>query len=175
MSKVYENTGQSHGFTIGEAARASGLTTKTIRYYEQIGLIPKARRRNSTGAPHTGGDRIYSEGEVGRLRFIHHARFVDLSLADIRELLEIADKAGCPSEHPVYSEVLQRHVRTIDERINHLLGLRTVVQNLLNRDRRTNNGPCFWSTCSCMEPHAAQPDFTMAAARNGIQGERSDA
>ena len=53
MSKVYENTGQSHEFTIGEAAQASGLTTKTIRYYEQIDLIPKARAGEIAPVPHT--------------------------------------------------------------------------------------------------------------------------
>lgn len=173
MSKVHES-GNRHGYSIGEAAQALGLTAKTIRYYEQIGLIPKARRRRSEGAPHTGGDRVYSEEDVGRLRFIHHARFMDLSVADIRELLEIADNAGCPSEHPTYSKLLQCHVRQIDERINHLLGLRTAVQNLLNRDRRTNNESCSWNTCSCMEPDTAQPGFTVVVARNGPLGEKSD-
>ena len=67
MNKAHENTGRPDGFTIGKAAHASGLTAKTIRYYEQIGLIPKARRHNSSGAPHTGGDRIYSETDIGRL------------------------------------------------------------------------------------------------------------
>ena len=88
MSQAHENPDRPHGFTIGEAARASGLTAKTIRYYEQVGLIPKARRRNSGSAPHTGGDRIYSEADIGRLSFVRHARLVDLSLADIRELLD---------------------------------------------------------------------------------------
>ena len=85
---------QANGYSIGAAARAAGLSAKTIRYYEEIGLIPKAPRR-AAGA-HTGGDRAYSEADIGRLRFIRHARQVDLGLEDIRELLKIAD-AGCPS------------------------------------------------------------------------------
>ena len=174
MNKGYENGSRRHGCTIGEAARASGLTTKTIRYYEQIGLIPKARRRNSSTAPHTGGDRIYSEAGVGQLSFIRHARLVDLSLADIRKLLEIADNAGCPSEQPAYTELLQRHIRKINERINHLLGLHTAVQHLLNRNRRTDSDACSWNTCSCMQPDTAQPGFTVVVAHNGIQGEKSD-
>lgn len=55
----------SREYSIGDAAKASGLTVKTIRYYEAIGLIPKAARHNS-GA-HTGGNRVYSEADVGRL------------------------------------------------------------------------------------------------------------
>lgn len=160
MSKAHENTNRPHGFTIGEAAQASGLTAKTIRYYEQVGLIPKARRRHSGSAPHTGGDRMYSEADIGRLRFIRHARFVDLSLTDIRTLLKIADTAGCPSEHPAYSDLLKRHIRKIDERINHLLGLRSIVYQLLNRSGATHTEPCTWDTCSCMEsePSATRPE-----------------
>jgi len=138
---------QASGYSIGEAARAAGLTAKTIRYYEQVGLIPRASRR--AGVARTGGDRIYNAADVGRLRFIRHARLVDLSLADIRELLEIAD-AGCPSTHPTYAAVLRRHVRGIDERINHLLGLRGAVLQLLNRSGAADGDRCTWETCGCM-------------------------
>ena len=156
MSKTQESGDKPRLLFIGEAAQASGLTVRTIRYYEKIGLIPKAQRRNRMGAPVTGGDRVYDEGDVGKLRFIRHARLVDLSLAEIRELLNIADKAGCPSEHPAYNDVLNRHLRKIDESINHLLGLRTVVQNLVNRTRLIGNETCSWSTCSCMETDTRQ-------------------
>ena len=174
MSEIREHSRVSRGLSIGEAAKASGLTAKTIRYYEQIGLIPKARRRGSAAAPHTGGDRIYSEDDIGRLRFIRHARLVDLSLADIRELLDIADKAGCPSEHPAYSDVLKRHRRQIDERINHLLGLRTVVQNLLSPARQMNSETCTWSTCSCMQADAARSPLTIVVAPTGNRPSKSD-
>ena len=46
-------------FSIGDAAKAAGLTVKTIRYYEEIGLIPKAGR--TTGGVHTRGHRVYNE------------------------------------------------------------------------------------------------------------------
>jgi len=76
------------GLSIGDAAEATGLSVKTIRYYEQIGLIPKAARTN--GGSHTGGHRIYREPDLGRLRFIHHARLFGLGLADIRGVMLIA-------------------------------------------------------------------------------------
>jgi len=147
MSKI-----QPKGLSISEAARAAGVSAKTIRYYEQIGLIPKAPRH--ARAARTGGDRVYSEAAVGRLRFIRHARLVDLSLDDVRELLKISD-AGCPSTHPKYSEVLRRHVRTIDERINHLLGLRGAVHQLLSRSSAAGDECCTWETCGCM--HVKEP------------------
>ncbi len=85
------------------------------------------------------------------MRFIHHARLVDLSLTDIRELLKIADAGGCPSEHAVYGELLKRHIRAIDQRINHLLGLRTMVYGLLQRKGSSSGERCTWETCECME------------------------
>lgn len=135
--------------SIGEAARRSGLSVKTIRYYEEVGLIPKAARKN--GGVHDGGWRLYSEAYVGRLRFIHHARLFGLSLADIRKLLVLADGKGCPSRQPEYREILQRHLRAIDERINHLLGLRTAIKALTSPARQTRGEKCSWETCGCMQ------------------------
>lgn len=142
MAKAHE-----HGYSIGEAARASGVNAKTIRYYEDIGLIPRARRR--TAHARTGGDRVYSESDIGRLRFICQARLVDLNLDDIRELLKIADK-GCPSTNPAYTELLKRHVRRVDESINHLLVLRSMVHQLLSRTNAAHGSCCTWETCGCM-------------------------
>ncbi len=138
------------GYKIGDAAAASGLTVKTIHYYEQIGLIPRAQRRNS-GA-HTGGNRVYGEADVGRLRFVYHARLLGLGLADIRELLALADGKGCPGGQPEYEQVLRRHVDGIDDRIRHLLGLRATIEVLLSPQRRPKGEACSWNTCECMGP-----------------------
>lgn len=118
-------------FSIGDAARASGLTVKTIRYYEEIGLVPKPARKE--GGPHGSGHRIYNQEEVARMRFIRHARLFGLPLADIRELLALADGTGCPSREPEYQEILTRRLRQIDERIQHLLGLRTAIRSSVAR------------------------------------------
>ncbi len=150
MKDKHLNDGASTQYSISEAAQASGLTAKAIRYYEQIELIPKALRRNSESAPHTGGDRVYGDADVARLRFIHHARLVDLTLANIRELVKIADQAGCPSEHPRYGKVLKQHLLDIDERINHLLGLRQSVAKLLHPAQPMVSDSCTWTTCDCM-------------------------
>ncbi len=138
------------GYKIGDAAEASGLTVKTIHYYEQIKLIPRAQRRNS-GA-HTGGNRVYGEADVGRLRFIYHARLLGLGLPDIRKLLALADGKGCPGEQPAYEEVLARHLDDIDDRIRHLLGLRATIEVLLSPQRQHKGEACSWNTCECMGP-----------------------
>ena len=145
----------TRSFSIGEAAKASGLTVKTIRYYEEIGLIPKAGRTN--GGAHTGGHRVYTEAGVGRLRFIHHARLFGLNLSDIRKLLALADGKGCPSEQPEYREILRRHLHEIDERVQHLLGLRAAIEDLVSPARRRKGQQCSWNTCGCMQQHAGSP------------------
>jgi len=135
-------------YRIGKAAEASGVTVKAIHYYEKIGLIPKALRHN--GGSHTGGNRVYGEADLGRLRFIRHARLLGLSLTEIRRLLIVADCKGCPSTQPEYQEVLRRHVHEIDERVRHLLGLRGAIVALLTSDRQADGETCSWNTCGCM-------------------------
>ncbi len=68
---------------ISQAASATGLTSKTIRYYEQQGLLPAASRA-------ANGYRVYSDQQLEMLRFIKRARDMGFSLEESRELLEIS-------------------------------------------------------------------------------------
>lgn len=140
--------------TIGRAASASGVPVKTIRYYEEIGLIPRARRSN--GAARTGGNRIYDAESVGRLRFIRNARMLGMSLGDIRKLLRIAETKGCPSQHSEYRAMLLRHLESVEERLDQLSSLRATLRHLLARSGDTMRSPmrdnCVWTTCACMTP-----------------------
>lgn len=140
---------QSVTYSIGAAAKAADLPVKTIRYYEEINLVPKAARTN--GGIHAAGRRLYSDADIGRLSFIRHARLFGLSLADIRKLLALADSKGCPSKQPEYRETLSRHLRAIDERINHLLRLRTAVKALMAPARQASGDKCSWEKCACMQ------------------------
>ena len=101
--------------------------------------------------------RVYTEAGVGRLRFIHHARLFGLNLSDIRKLLALADGKGCPSEQPEYREILRRHLHEIDERVQHLLGLRAAIEDLVSPARRRKGQQCSWNTCGCMQQHAGSP------------------
>jgi len=67
------------GFGIGEAARRAGLTPSALRYYESVGLLPRARRRS--------GRRVYDEAVLSRLALIELAQAAGFSIAEIRTLL----------------------------------------------------------------------------------------
>ena len=83
MLKPVVTTGSS--MKIGEAAAASGCHLETIRYYERIGLLPKAARR-------ANGYRDYGRAEVDRLRFITRGRELGFSLEEVRTLLQLAER-----------------------------------------------------------------------------------
>ena len=75
--------------TIGPLSKRSAVNIETIRYYERIGLIPKAARSE-------GRHRLYGSDDIKRLVFIRRSREIGFSLADIRNLLELADRGrGC--------------------------------------------------------------------------------
>lgn len=80
------------GLKIGELAKRTGLTTKTIRYYELSGLLPEARRTDS-------GYRMYSERDAERLEFIKKAKHLGLSLGDVRDTLNLHDRNQPPCIH----------------------------------------------------------------------------
>lgn len=75
------------GIGIGEAARRSGCTIETIRYYERIALLPKPARNASRY-------RVYAAADVARLAFIRRARELGFALGEIRDLLRLAADAG---------------------------------------------------------------------------------
>lgn len=135
-------------FTIGEAAKASGLSVKAIRYYEEIGLMPRATRRN--GAARTGGHRLYARSDVRRLRFIRHGRLLGLSLDEVGELLEAAH-GGCPGVQPAYRDKLARHLTEIDERIEQLLALKASIKEILRTEPDSMRGRC----CMGLPPNGA--------------------
>ena len=103
---------------IGELADRTGVTAKTIRYYEQVGVLRPPER---TG----GGYRDYGEDVVGRLEFVRSSQAVGLTLAEIRGVLEVRDGGTPPCTHVV--ELLQRRIDDVSRRIE---ALREVQQSL---------------------------------------------
>ena len=94
---------------IGDAARLTGLPPKTIRYYEEVGLVIPTRNRS--------GFREYSDENLLDLRLISGARACGFTLRECRELLAAYKRAGCEG---AYSDELATAMRRIRERINEL-------------------------------------------------------
>lgn len=105
-------------FTVGDVAEATGLSRKSIRYYEEEKLIPKALRSAS-------GYRLYDEGVLERLKFIQKAKEIGFSLEDIKGILELSDKGKpCCDRVFIWSE---KKLRDLDEQMNFLMGLRKKI------------------------------------------------
>lgn len=106
---------------IGEAARASGVSTKMIRHYEAIGLIPAADRRDSNY-------RDYSRHDVHRLGFIRRARDLGFSMDEIRNLLRLWGDSGRSSAE--VKALTLGHVTELERRISLLQEMRDTLSHL---------------------------------------------
>src|SRR5881397_2205731 len=83
----------AHSLTIGEVAKTSGMAAKTIRYYEEIGVLPTPRRTAS-------GYRLYDKPGVERLRFIRRARALGLPLQQLKRLMSTLNGGAHPALRP---------------------------------------------------------------------------
>ncbi len=106
---------------IGEASAASGVSAKMIRYYEDIGLIPSATRKDS-------GYRLYVEPDVHRLRFIHRARELGFPVARIRDLLRLWNDRKRPSRE--VKKLAAQHIAELEAQIARIQGLRDTLKHL---------------------------------------------
>lgn len=103
---------------IGELAKMLSITTRTIRYYEEIGLIPPPDRLER-------GTRIYDKEGITRLKFILKLKELGLSLKEMKELAQIYKIHNNPSRiMPRLLELLDGHIQKIDNKISKLASLR---------------------------------------------------
>ncbi|MBW2286757.1 MAG: MerR family transcriptional regulator [Deltaproteobacteria bacterium] len=107
--------------TVAEVRESTGLSARTLRYYEELGLLPGVRRR-------AGGRRVYGPDEIERLRFIQRLKALGLSLADIKDLNAVYGIEGSTSAMlGRLDELLERHFGEIDGRIAELMSLRDEI------------------------------------------------
>ncbi|OGK96743.1 MAG: hypothetical protein A3E31_02480 [Candidatus Rokubacteria bacterium RIFCSPHIGHO2_12_FULL_73_22] len=130
---------------IGELARDCGVNPKTIRYYEEFGLLPRAARAPS-------GHRTYSAHDRQRLQFIRRAKGIGLPLTSIRQIATYADTGTCQHLRPRLKELVAAQIAEIEARVKDL--------RALQRDLRGH----YASLC---RPHTPRPGETGCSCLDG--------
>ena len=124
MARVTEGT-----YAIGEISRLVELSQRTIRYYEEIGLLHSVRRIEN-------GKRVYTDSDVRRLKFINRLKVLGLSLAEMVELEKIYRKQRNNREIlPKLLQILEERAVQIDERVAQLVALKKEIREYQQRLR----------------------------------------
>ncbi|WP_316528860.1 heavy metal-responsive transcriptional regulator [Kitasatospora brasiliensis] len=118
---------------IGHLAARTGLTTKTIRFYEDSGLLPPPPRT-------AGGYRDYPDAAVTRLAFVRDAQRAGLTLAEIRSVLTLRDDGHAPCGH--ITGLIHEHLTDIERRMADLAATRDALRRLADRAATTDPAAC---------------------------------
>ena len=119
--------------SIGALARETGVKVPTIRFYEQIGLMPQAKRTD-------GAWRLYGDVALRRLGFIKHARDLGFSVDDIRALLELAGTPERPCEDA--DRIARTQLASVERKIAQLSVLREELRRMVNVCSGLTAGQC---------------------------------
>ena len=134
---------------IGEVAQITGFSTKTLRYYEEVGLAEPATRTEA-------GYRLYREPEVARLKFIKQAKRIGLTLKEIKELAGLASEHSRGKVLSRLEEIMGVRLLEIERQIAELTGFRETFlhyrERLLQTDASESCG-CEdgLNFCGCLE------------------------
>ena len=118
---------------IGELARQTSTKVNTIRFYEDIGLLPHALRTAS-------GRRTYAQADVSRLAFIRGARALGFGLEQVRTLLELADDRGRPCND--VDALARQRLADVEAKIASLMSLQHELSNLIGECERGTVANC---------------------------------
>lgn len=118
---------------IGEVAEAVGLSLRTIRHYEDVGLVPPSGRSS-------GGFRLYTDEDIERLRLVKHMKPLDFSLDEMRDLLEARDRLAAgiddPDERTSASERLAMYAAAAEQRCDTLRAQLRAAESMADMLRR---------------------------------------
>jgi DNA-binding transcriptional MerR regulator len=141
--------------TIGEVAKRTGLSTKTIRFYEEEGCIPAVGRNDA-------GYRLYSEGDVWRLRLVKHIRLLGLPIAEVKTLVTESLNSECAVFASDLTGLLDAQKDAISRRITELESLRDQIDVLQGHVEHCECDPgqtaaeCY--CCSLLEEEGGAPN-----------------
>jgi len=141
----------SNKLTIGQLAKLAGVPSKTIRYYEDVELLPTPDRSESHY-------RLYSETDVRRLELVRRARLLDMALPEVRQLLEWAEHGTCNEFQDRFVDLVRSKLEEVDRRMADLDHLRQDLQRLEAHFRVSEKEAvadhtvfeCSPETCTCL-------------------------
>ena len=142
----------AHALTVGQLAHATGVPAKTIRYYEQVGVLPTPSRS-------AAGYRQYTQHDVHRLLFIRRARALGLSLLSIKALTAGLDDGQCLTMRPRLQAVVTEHLRTMQQQIAEFQLLEQQLMQVLQR-LQTISPSDHAEGCRCLEVDASAAQGT---------------
>ena len=119
--------------TIGAAAKASGISRKMIRYYEEIGLLPEPIRSDS-------GYRHYSSDSIQQLIFIKHAKDLGFSLPRIKQLVDLWQNQDRRSAD--VKAIAEQYISELDQSIQQLQAMRNQLQSLADKCHGDQHAEC---------------------------------
>lgn len=119
--------------TIGKLGEAAGVKIPTIRYYEQIGLLPEPERS-------AGNQRLYGRSALDRLAFIRHARDLGFPLEAIRDLLSLSDR---PDQSCAAADIIAKEqLAAVEARIARLRALKAELERMITQCARGTIADC---------------------------------
>jgi len=128
--------------TIGQVAKTSGVAARTIRYYEEIGVLPSPSRAAS-------GYRLYDQPGVERLRFIRRARSLGLPLQQLKTLMGTLSSDPHLAFRPRLRALVRTQLDAVTNQIAELEGLRQQLEQILQRMRTSERRP-HGGACQCL-------------------------
>lgn len=134
---------------IGQLAKRMGLNPRTIRFYEQAGVLPEPERT-------VGGYRVYTADDEARLRFIKAGQRLGLKLGEIKEVLAFRDRQERPC--PYVADLITTRLSEIDQRMRDLQTLKLELTGLQRRIKEEGVAPAKGRFCHFIE--SAAPDAT---------------
>lgn len=118
---------------IGQLADRTGVSTKTIRYYEDIGVLPEPERA-------TNGYRHYAEAAAERLEFIQDAQSAGMSLTEIQTILDLRDRGEATCHHVIGS--LEAQLEQLDDQMDDLKRTQRRLIEVIDRARSLDPAEC---------------------------------
>ncbi len=132
------------GITVKQVAERVGMPSRTVRYYDRIGLVSADERS-------AAGYRLYSAEDAGRLEFVARAKRLGFSLDEIRGLMAAAE-GGCGATVPELERLLDQKVQQIDIKIAELRAFRDRLVEYRAGRRSSNSGCCSHGAfCGCLD------------------------